>query len=336
MELPSVSVVICAYADNRWDVLVESVRSVQRQETAAFEIVISVDHNEPLAERARRQIPDTVVVENDGARGLSGARNSGIASSRGEVVAFLDDDAMASSDWLTYLSRGFHDPQVAGVGGSIEPIWSAGRPAWFPEEFDWVVGCTYRGMPETAAPVRNLIGANMAFRKDLFDFVGGFRSGIGRVGTLPVGCEETELCIRVMQRFPHTTFLYEPRARIHHRVPPQRSTWRYFIQRCYAEGRSKTMVAQHVGMTDGLASERAYTMRTLPSGVARGLAETARHGRFSGLARAAAIVGGLGVTTYGFAASQLGRVGRPASVNQQPWSHGPDDQPAATLSPSVD
>ncbi|HVX28879.1 MAG TPA: hypothetical protein VHA53_00260, partial [Nitrolancea sp.] len=131
------------------------------------------------------------------------------------------------------------------------------------------------------------------------------RSGIGRVGTLPVGCEETELCIRIRQRFPEATLLYEPRARIFHQVPSQRSTWGYYLRRCYAEGRSKTMVAQHVGMADGLASERQYTMRTLPIGVLRGLGDIVRHADPHGPARAAAIVAGLATTTTGFVVSQI-------------------------------
>jgi GT2 family glycosyltransferase len=304
MTPPSISVVICAYADERWDALVNAVRSVERQEQRAAEIVVAVDHNASLAARARAELPNCVVVENRASRGLSGARNSGVAVARAEVIAFLDDDAVASPDWLTYLSQGFNDPQVVGVGGSIEPAWVTSRPGWFPEEFDWVVGCTYRGMPRTSAPVRNLIGANMSFRREVFGAVGEFRSGIGRVGTLPVGCEETELCIRVHQRFPEATLLYEPRARIFHQVPVQRGSWSYYLRRCYAEGRSKTMVAQHVGLTDGLASERQYTMRTLPAGVARGLADTVRHVDPLGVVRAAAIVVGLTTTTTGFFVSQ--------------------------------
>src|SRR5205085_69247 len=76
--------------------------------------------------------------------------------------------------------------EVIGVGGTVEPLWLHGRPPWFPPEFDWVVGCTYCGMPEVAGPVRNLIGCNMSFRREVFEGVGGFRSGIGRIGTYPL------------------------------------------------------------------------------------------------------------------------------------------------------
>src|SRR6185312_4625824 len=142
-----------------------------------------------------------------------------------------DDDATAEPDWLDQLAAGYADPRVCGVGGAIVPAWSVDRPHWFPAEFDWVVGCTYRGMPRVAGPIRNLIGANMSFRREIFDAVGGFRSGSGRGGTLPVGCEETEFCIRVLQRFPEAKLLYEPRARIFHQVPSHRGTWSYYVRR---------------------------------------------------------------------------------------------------------
>ncbi len=187
----------------------------------------------------------------------------------------MDEDAVAAPDWLAQLSAGYADPRVVGVGGAINPMWLDGRPAWFPDEFLWVVGCTYRGMPEAARPVRNLIGCNMSFRRDVFVEVGGFRSGIGRIGTRPVGCEETELCIRSHQRRPAAILLYEPRAKVFHRVTAERTRPSYFFSRCYSEGLSKSLVSYIVGPADGLAAEWDYTLKTLPAGIARGMGELA-------------------------------------------------------------
>ena len=292
--------VICAYTEERWDDLLAAVESVRRQHAAPLEVIVAVDHNPPLFARVRREIPAVVAVENQEPRGLSGARNSGIAAARASVIAFLDEDAVAAPDWLVRLRAGYADPKVLGVGGAIEPIWQSGRPHWFPKEFDWVVGCTYEGMPREPAAVRNLIGCNMSFRRELFLGVGGFRSGIGRVGTRPVGCEETELCIRARQRWPQRTLLYEPQARVYHRVPASRARWRYFLSRCSSEGLSKALVARFVGSGDGLASERAYTLRTLPRGVARGLNDALIRADVSGLARAASIITGLIWTAAGY------------------------------------
>lgn len=299
-----VSVIVCAYTEDRWNDLVAAVESLRRQVVPPREIILVVDHNPALLERARARFLEIAIVENGGRRGLADARNSGVAAARGAIVAFLDDDASAAPDWTAQLLAGYADPGVVGVGGDIAPRWQQERPAWFPREFDWVVGCTYRGMPSGAAPVRNLIGANMSFRREVFEVAGLFRSQMGRIGTHPVGCEETELCIRVGQRWPGAILLYQPSARVHHHVPPARGRWSYFRARCYGEGLSKAQVRQFVGAGAGLSSERAYALRTLPLGVAAGLAETAR-GDGSGLLRAGAIVAGLAITTAGFVRGAL-------------------------------
>ena len=299
-NMPDISVVVCAYTEERWDDLATAVASLQSQTLAPKEIIVVIDHNPRLFARARQEIDGAAVIENSQQRGLSGARNTGIAAAAGSIIAFLDEDAMAMPDWLALLGASYADPRVLGVGGAIVPMWLSGRPGWFPEEFDWVVGCVYRGMPESAAPVRNLIGCNMSFRREVFDEIGGFRNGIGRIGTRPVGCEETELCIRARQRWPRSQLIYQPRAKVYHRVPASRSRWSYFRSRCYAEGLSKALVSRLVGPQDGLASERSYVAHTLPRGVGKGLADALLRGDPAGLARAGAIAGGLALTALGY------------------------------------
>ncbi len=298
------SVVVCAYTLERWGDLVAAVASLARQRPAPLEIVVVVDHNPELLERVRRELPGALAVANVQPRGLSGARNSGVVAAQGAVVAFLDDDAVAQPGWLESLLRAYAHPEVMGVGGTVEALWDRGRPAWFPAEFDWVVGCTYRGVPLQRSRVRNLIGANMSFRREVLDAVGHFHCGLGRVGRLPAGCEETELCIRA-NRVGRGEIVFEPAAGVLHRVPADRSRWPYFRSRCYAEGRSKALVAQFAGAADGLASERAYVRRTLPRGVARGIGDALLRRDLAGLRRAAAIGAGLAFTTAGYTAGRL-------------------------------
>jgi glycosyltransferase involved in cell wall biosynthesis len=295
-----VSVICCTYTEDRWDDLVAAVESVQRQTFAPYEIIIVIDHNPCLLELARCKLPGVVVVENKEQRGLSGARNSGIAVARGKVIAFLDDDAIAAPDWLMQLTKGYQDARVLGVGGAITPLWLGGQPGWFPEEFNWVVGCTYRGLPQTASPVRNLIGCNMSFRREVLEIMGGFRKEVGRVGTRPLGCEETELCIRALQQWSKGVLLYEPGSQVHHRVPPNRACWRYFRERCCAEGLSKARVARLVSSKSWLRSELTYSAWILPQGIVRGLADGFLRLQPAGLARAGAIAAGLAITTAGY------------------------------------
>jgi glycosyltransferase involved in cell wall biosynthesis len=304
-ESRSFSVIICAYTEQRWEAMLAAVESIRRQSLPASQIILVIDHNPALFERSLAALADILVIENQHERGLSGARNSGLTRASGELIAFMDEDAIADPDWLERLSAGYADSQVMGVGGAILPLWPDRRPGWFPEEFDWVVGCTYLGLPTQAQPVRNLIGCNMSFRREVFAAVGDFREGIGRVGTLPVGCEETELCIRIQQHWTQSVFLYEPAARVQHRVTAQRATWDYFVSRCYAEGISKAQISKLVGARDGLSSERKYTFSTLPRGVLSGLADSLIHLDPGGVSSSVAIVAGLGMTTAGYLRGKL-------------------------------
>ncbi|MBM7170836.1 glycosyltransferase family 2 protein [Streptomyces sp. G44] len=302
-----ISVVVCVYTEDRWEDVLAAVSSVRAQSLTALETLLVVDHNASLLDRLSeefkeyRRTGEVRVLANAGPRGLSAGRNTGIAAARGPVIAFLDDDAVAERDWLRHLAEAYEDPRVLAVGGRTVPLWESGRrPAWFPEEFDWVVGCTYRGHPEGRARVRNVLGGNASFRRAAFDVAGGFATGIGRDGgRRPLGCEETEFCIRLARARPDAVLLVDDRAVIHHRVPAARERFPYFRTRAYAEGLSKALVARSVGAGKGLESERRYATRVLPAGVARGLRDAVL-GRPGGVGRAGAILAGVAAAAGGF------------------------------------
>ncbi|MFE4667773.1 glycosyltransferase [Streptomyces sp. NPDC056716] len=304
MSGPGVSVVICVYTEDRWEDILAAVVSVRAQSRPALETLLVVDHNPALLDRLGGEYKETGgvrVLANAGPRGLSAGRNTGIAAARGEIIAFLDDDAVAERDWLLRFAGHYADPRVMAVGGRTEPIWAAGRrPVWFPREFDWVVGCTYTGQPHGIARVRNVLGGNASFRRTAFDAAGGFATGIGRDGDKrPLGCEETELCIRLARALPDAVLLLDDRAVIHHRVPAPRERFAYFRTRAYAEGLSKALVSRSVGAAKGLESERRYATRVLPTGVARALRDAVL-ARPGGAGRAGAIVAGVAVAAGGY------------------------------------
>lgn len=337
---PQVTVVICAYTKRRWSMVQAAVDSVLRQESPPDQVVLVIDHNPALLQRTREAYPQLTVVANSGPRGLSGARNTGVSQARGDVIAFLDDDAVAEPDWLASMLVHYDDPHVLAVGGSAAPDAPDARPRWFPPEFDWVVGCSFTGQPSQAAPVRNLIGCNMSFRRGALDEAGSFDPALGRVGGVPVGCEETELCIRLRQRRPDGVVLYEPAAHVRHHVSGDRWTWTYFRHRCFSEGRSKAVVARLVGSDAGLSTEREYSRRVLPRGVRRGLLEVRAGRDLTGLLRSAAIVAGLAITATGYLSCRVDRRRPGASVANSaipPIKDGaPDAVPRIHRSPATD
>lgn len=315
-----ISVVICAYTENRWLDLQQAIQSIQDQTVRPAEIILVIDHNPALFSLAKEAFLGVKVIENQEARGLSGARNTGVLHSSCQLVAFMDEDAIAATSWIENLLSGYQYAQVIGVGGEVRPMWGVKQPDWFPEEFNWVVGCSYKGLPQGLAPIRNPIGCNMSFRREEVINAGGFRNGIGRIGTLPVGCEETELSIRMKQLKPEAVILYNPEAVVHHKVPEQRSRFSYFVRRSFAEGISKAQVTDFVGSGEGLSSERRYVIDTLVKGVLSGLKQAFLERNHSGLKRAFAIVIGLVLTTAGYIVGKSTRnqvKDAPASISRK-------------------
>jgi glucosyl-dolichyl phosphate glucuronosyltransferase len=295
---PAVSVIITTYSRDRWEWLRECIESAQAQTVPALEIIVVVDHNPELLEEIAREFPAVVAVPNIGGRGVSGARNSGVKASRGEVVGFIDDDAVVTPDWLATLLRHIGKPGVVGVGCYSDGLWEAPRPAWFPGEFGWTIGVTYSGMPSEPTPVRNVWTCAMLVKRSAFELVDGFREDFGKVGnrSLP---EDTDLCLRIASVQDHAVWMWDPAKVMKHRVPAGRATFGYLLSRCFLQGWGKAAMAHMDGFDQSTSSERSYAAHTLPMGVGRGLKDAAR-GDLSGLGRAGAIVAAFSVAVVGY------------------------------------
>ena len=309
------TVVVCAYTQRRWDDLQQGVRAAAAQGPAA--VVVVVDHEDDLLRLASEALEATSpvpvsVVSNARTRGLSGARNTALDLVTTEVVVFLDDDACPTDGWLEAMLAPYALDGVVAVGGAADPVWDndrAARPRHQAPELDWVVGCSFTGQATSLQEVRNMMGCSMSFRTSVLREVGGFDEGAGRVGTIPVGCEETEACIRVRQLHPGARIMLEPASRVHHRVSADRATWRYLRSRCVAEGLSKAWVARRVGASEATSVERAYAARVLPAGIMREIGRAVR-GDLGGLSAALGIVLALAWTTQGYLQARLGLGGR--------------------------
>lgn len=299
-DRPPVSIVICTYTDRRWSLLRAAIKTALGQCRPEDEVVVVVDHNPELHARLVAEMPRegtamVRVIDNADVKGLSGARNTGVRAAGNEVTVFLDDDAVPAPGWLEHLVERVGEPGVVGAGGWVRPAWEGGEPRWWPRTFNWVVGCSYHGLPGEGHRLRNPIGASMALRRTDIVAAGMFRSGVGRVDDKPHGCEETEICIKISERNPGAEIVHATRSVVEHHVPAGRRSVRYFARRCLAEGRSKAIVAEAVGTTSALASEKVHALTTIPVDAARDIVASP-----TGPARAAAASMGLLLTTLGY------------------------------------
>jgi glycosyltransferase involved in cell wall biosynthesis len=283
------SVVVAAWHPDSKDDLHACVAALGRQTLAPHEVIVVIDHNPELATWARGALEAVTVLENRHERGIVGARNTGSEQARGEVVAFTDDDAAADPDWLENLAVAFADETTIGVGGELVPDWQGAEPRWYPPEFYWVFGCSYRGLP-----TRELKHGDAVIS-------GGH------------ALDDTKLGIAVGRAFPEMRWLHQPAARVRHKVPSTRASFRYLLIRGFEEGEGKAALAEKVGADSGLESERRHLFVTIPRGFALGFADLLRGDRY-GPARSLALLAGVAATAGGFLVASLrGRLRRDPS-----------------------
>jgi len=303
------SVIILAFAMDRWELACAAVESVRSQKLPAREIIICVEGNPELAARFREHwpqlpgvLPSVRVEESElddagqewvqyachGSR-IGAERTKGALLASGEIVVFLDDDAIAEPDWLEHLLSPYADPSVEGVGGCPLPVYGRPRPRWLPYEFDWIFGCAYEGLPKQGGPVLRMIGASMSARRAAVLAIGGLRSE----------AEDLYLACRLLALTPESKLIYEPRAVVHHHVHEDRLTWHYFWRRCLAAGRGKVSVMKELGDAATMSADRRFLARSLTSGVLRYMREFIR-GDAGGVERAACLVAGLGLSSVAY------------------------------------
>ncbi|MBU2668308.1 glycosyltransferase [Actinoplanes bogorensis] len=309
-----VSVVIPTHTERRWASLQRTVASALDQKVTPAEVVVVVDHNPALFERAKAEFDGVTVLENVSERGASGNRNTGAFHCRSELIAFLDDDTVAHSTWLGNLAAPFDDPRVVGAGGSIVPAWERTRPSWLPDELLWTVGVSYAGMPTSVAEIRNVWSASMMVRRDAFEKVNGFRVGFGKLGDQNRP-EDTELCLRISAE-TGGHWMYVPDSVIEHDVPLDRSTFRFFLRRCYAEGRGKVQMASLLPRDQKLGAEQDYLKRTLPRAVASNIkAATLGRGGYHAL-RAATVIAAVAAAGFGGGVETLAALSESESASR--------------------
>ncbi len=236
-----VSVVVCTYSPDMIDHLIECVESLKNQTYDNIEIICVVDGNKNYYRELKDKI-DVKLYINEKNVGLLKSRNRGAKLARGEVVAFIDDDAVADRRWVEELVRMYKERNAIAAGGKLLPMWLVKEPIWFPEEFYWMIGATYLGYPDKIVEVRNTFGSNLSFRRDIFLELGGFDVKMGGIkGKKMLQGGETELCDRMRKKYGRGV-MYNPNAIVYHKVFERRTKLNFLIKRSFWQGYSKAVM----------------------------------------------------------------------------------------------
>ena len=238
-----ISAIICTYRNPHY--LKGAIRSLLNQTLPAnqYEIIVvdnnSQDETPEIVHQLSTETDLIVRYVKETRRGLSNARNSGIEAAQGEIVAFLDDDAEAESNWLSNLFDVYKEPNIWAAGGKLLPLWHIDeRPDWLTEEY--VTWLSLLDQGDQSRPLtwpERILGANFSFRKSIFPIVGYFDPTLGRKGTALLGHEDTELQQRIHKN--GKLVYYVANAIVYHHVPAERVTERYFLRRQYGASRSQ-------------------------------------------------------------------------------------------------
>ncbi len=233
-----ISVVIGTHAPENLPILRQACLQLQQEECVS-EILLIADRTSPVANLLEHdQIIGTTLVISEKV-GLSSARNLGAQRASQNIVAFIDDDSIPMPGWPVSLIRAYSADSVIGVGGLAIPRWTSPKPRWYHEEFAWVLGCTIGTERKSLEDVRNLLGCNMSFRRDVFDAGLRFREDLGRRQGSLASAEETDFCLRVLKAFPTQRLKVVHDAVVLHSVSGRRTRASYFLRRAYMEGVSK-------------------------------------------------------------------------------------------------
>jgi len=261
------TVAICTH--NRASDLQEALFSLLNQRfDEPFEVLVvdngSTDQTAQTVLDFHRSVSFPVRYLYEERLGLSVARNRAIREAKGEYILFLDDDAVASADWIGGIVSVFDgNPRIGCVGGKIEPAWDGEAPSWLPPENRSLY--TILDYSDDIREMRGAIpfGANVAFRRSLFDSMAMFREDLGRVGSNLLSSEESELIERIRAEF---LVYYTPHASVLHKIHRSRMSRKWLLSRIYWQGVSKAVSSKSKSrlFAESLLKVPAFVLLSIP------------------------------------------------------------------------
>lgn len=272
MTSAKISIIVPCYTMERLRDVTELLDSVQSQTYRNIETLIVAERSPELASSIRGYVQEkgysnvqVLYNENQDEWGSYSARNLGIEQAQGDILAFIDDDALLFPDWAEETVRSYaEDGSVIGLTGPILPLWEHDSMAWFPKELYWIFSCTYWDWTEKTG-VRNGYGTNISFLREAFDSCGTFKSslgvekGWGKSDWQRPGAKETEFSLRVTQK-TGKRIVYNPNTRVRHKVYRYRLSTGFIARRAYWEGYAKALLNRWYRPSDSKVLATEYDL----------------------------------------------------------------------------
>ena len=244
--IPQISVVICTL--NRDYYLRSALQSLVDQTLSRenFEILVidngSVDKTKEVATQEFSFLGNIFYIH-EPQTGLNYARNTGLNNSRGKYIAYLDDDAIASPQWLENILNVFQHsaPNVGCVGGKIDPLWESDRPEWLSDNLlGYLAILDISPISTILSKGQFLYGVNFAFDKNILQSIGGFEAGLDRQGKNLLSNGD----IMVQKRIQDQGYVcfYDPQISVQHQIQATRLKPEWFYQRAYWQGISDAIM----------------------------------------------------------------------------------------------
>jgi glycosyltransferase involved in cell wall biosynthesis len=230
----NITVILCTY--NRCAILSKALASVAVSnvpESIQWEVLVvdnnSKDQTRDVVEDFCRKYPGRFRYLFESQQGLSHARNAGIREARGQILAFMDDDVTVESTWLQNLTSPFPTGVWNGIGGRVLPQGAFSPPPWLDIKERYALAPL--AIFDLGADAQELgeppFGANMTYRKEMFQKYGGFRADLGRCGDSMLSNEDTEFGWRLIAGGERLR--YEASAVVYHPVFNSRLNKSYFL-----------------------------------------------------------------------------------------------------------
>lgn len=231
------SIVISTISTNRYNDLIDLLDGIKVQTYDHVETIMIVDENIELYDKIKNLVCENKnikIIFNPKNMGLSYSRNIGIENATGDVIAFIDDDAIPVPKWIEIIVGAFNNSDVGAVTGNVFPIWENEYISWFPKELHWMLSCSYIMTPDKISEIDRGFGTNMAFKKELLEKVGKFNTKLGINGGDWIGGEDTDMFLDI--KCIGKKVLFIPDAKVFHKICINRVNLNNIIKRAFNGG----------------------------------------------------------------------------------------------------